>query len=166
MLAPTEAILATYYWGDRWTASMFFVSIGLVMGSLAVYLFCQAFWKQLQGVQSEVSVREGLSDANQLRLNPIIQTLETYIPNKIVQSDFVQIQKYVQNMLDASNALEVAKVDLAAFTKYQNLMQKNMDACLNTLQGTGSAVVLQNCFQLITTQLGTFSTSATSQSYY
>jgi len=165
---PEVLITTTYYWGDRWTASMFFVFLGIVMGFLAVYLFFQAFWKQLQGGKSMFSggtLREGLSDANQLRLNPIIQTLETFIPTKLATSDYVQIQPFILNMLDASIALEVAKVDLKAFEIYKKLMKTNMDSCLHTLQGSGSAVVLKDCFQLFQTQLETFATSTTSQSY-
>jgi hypothetical protein len=166
MLGTTDALVATsYYWGDRWTASMFFVMLGLIMGSLAVYLFFQAFWKQLQGGLSG-SVHEGMSDANILRLNPIIQTLETYIPVSIAASDYKQIQPYILNMLDASNALEVSKVDLKAFTDYRNLMKTNMESCMKPLQGTNSAKILEKCFQLFRTQLETFATSETSQSYY
>ena len=99
-------------------------------------------------------------------MNPIIQTLETYIPANITASDYKQIQPYILKMLDASNYLEVAKVDLEAFTEYRNLMKSNMESCLKPLQGTNSAKILEECFQLIRTQLETFATSSTSQSYY
>ena len=123
---------------------MYFFVVGLFLVVMTFFLYFE------KNKKKDSFVQEGLTTANMSRLAAISYALE-HLPSSIIVDDYAAIRDNVKAMIGLTNQLEVKNsLDANDFKTYVDAMKKNIDMCLDALQGTNSGLILkEQYFDLI-----------------